>query len=80
MKVGIILALVCTIKYSNGVTIDPGSSEPGISAQLTTDPRGINKINTDNQWEIFQSFNNRLNDWYENNYQYIENPPFNYCT
>ena len=62
-----------TIQYiANAVMIAPNSSEPFITAKLTPDPRGINKVTANNQWKLYQIQSNPLNDWYV----YIRNNSF----
>ena len=65
MKTGFILVLFCAIfKKLNAVVIDPDSNDPFITAVLTNDPRGINTINGDNEWELEEIWDNSLGDWY----------------
>ena len=63
----ITLALVYAIIFysSAAVEIFPNSNNPFITTTLTNDPRGINEVNSNNTWKLFQDFrtNPLLNDW-----------------
>ena len=67
------LFLNYAIKYSNAVVIAPGddTSGLGITVSLTSDPRGLNEVNGDNEWSLYQHWNNPLGDWYINFYIYL---------
>ena len=66
MRFTAILALIIACKYVNAaVVIKPDTSDPFITATLTSDPRGINSIdNSNNEWKLFQDYDNPLTDWY----------------
>ena len=59
-----ILALVSFIFYfSSAVEILPDSNNLFISTNLINDPRGINKVNSNNTWKLNQDNNNPLYNW-----------------
>ena len=49
--------------FANAIIIDPTTNDQYATVSLAPDPRGINKINAANQWEIFQDSQNPLYDW-----------------
>ena len=64
MRITAILALIIACKYLNAVVvIKPDTSNPYITATLTSDPREINDIDSFNEWKLYQNFDNPLTDW-----------------
>ena len=57
------ISLILHAMSSNVVLIDPTSNDEYISVQLTDDSRGINEINSDNEWVIAEKGANPLHDW-----------------
>ena len=62
MKVAVLLASLYI--FANGIIIDPTTKDQYATVSLAPDPRGINKITPDNQWQLFQAAQNPLYDWY----------------
>ena len=63
----VFLTTLIVYNYANAVPVvikpDTDTSGLGITADLSNDPRSINQINSDNEWKIFQSYDNPLSDW-----------------
>ena len=57
-----------------GVWVHPLSEDPFITASLTNDSRSINRITSDNGWELIQDTNNALHDWYTyiNQFEFVQ--------
>ena len=60
MESMVIAALL--IVLSNGIVIDPTTSDPYATVTLTPDPRNINKATGNGKWELYQSWDNPLYD------------------
>ena len=59
----IILALSCMM-ITNSIKVNPTTNDPFINIELSNDPRQLNEITTNNEWNLQQHEYNPIYNWY----------------